>query len=98
MTEKKKKSLLEGQPVSKTITLQIPENTLSTFREEPNHFGREMRLAAAVKWYEMGALSQSRAAELADMSREEFLCALHRFGVSPFQTTPEELIREVEDA
>jgi len=54
-----------------------------------------MRLAAAVKWYEMGQVSQSKAAELAGVSRAEFLDALTRFDVSPFQVTLEELNKTV---
>ncbi len=53
-----------------------------------------MRLAAAVKWYETAAVSQSKAAEIAGLSRAEFLAALGQFGVSPFQTTSEELREE----
>ena len=55
----------------------------------------EMRLAAAVKWYEMGTLSQSKAAEIAGLSRAEFIDALNRFRVSPFQyDSVEELVGE----
>jgi predicted HTH domain antitoxin len=46
-----------------------------------------MRLAAAVKWYETGQVSQAKAAEIAGISRAEFLAALGRFGVTPFQLT-----------
>jgi hypothetical protein len=40
-------------------------------------------------------ISQSKAAEIAGISRQGFLQACDRFGVSPFQTTPEELLEEV---
>jgi predicted HTH domain antitoxin len=56
-----------------------------------------MRLAAAVKWYETQQVSQAKAAEIAGISRADFLAALDRFGVSPFQITAEELIQEVGD-
>jgi len=39
---------------------------------------------AAVKLYEMGRLSSGRAAELAGMSRVEFLMNLGRYKVFPF--------------
>jgi predicted HTH domain antitoxin len=56
----------------------------------------EMRLAAAVKWNEMGTVSQSKAAEIAGVSRAEFIDALNRFRVSPFQNdSVEELLGEV---
>ena len=56
-----------------------------------------MRLAAAVKWYEMEQISQSKAAEIAGISRAEFLTALAHFKVSPFQITADNLIQEVAD-
>lgn len=81
--------------MSVTVTIDLPDSVLSALRESPGGFAREMRLAAAVKWYEVGRISQSKAAEVAGLSREEFIEALGRFGVSPFQTTPEELDREL---
>ena len=46
------------------------------------------------KWYELKVLSQERAAQVAGLSRAEFLDALGRFGVSPFQYGPEEVLEE----
>jgi len=56
---------------------------------------REIRLAAAVKWYEMHLISQAKAAEITGVSRAEFLTALTRFGVSPFQYEAGEIVQEV---
>lgn len=77
------------------LTLELPQDIFSALRQEPEVFLREMRLAAAVKWYETEQISQSKAAEVAGISRAEFLAALARFGVSPFQITADELIAEV---
>jgi hypothetical protein len=47
--------------------------------------------AAAVKWYELRWISQGRAAEIAGVPRTEFIDALSRYEVSPFQETMADL-------
>jgi predicted HTH domain antitoxin len=80
------------------LTIELPEDVFSLLRKSPTEFVGELRLAAAAKWYELGMISQSKASELAGVSRQEFLLALTRFKVSPFQVTPEELAQEAADA
>lgn len=77
------------------ISIELPEGAFCALRISPENFVQEMRLAAAVKWYEVGMISQSKAAEIAGVSRQKFLEALSRFNVSPFQETPEELAQEL---
>ncbi len=77
------------------ISIELPEGAFSALRISPETFVQEMRLAAAVKWYEVGMISQSKAAEIAGVSRQKFLEVLSRFNVSPFQVTPEELAQEL---
>ena len=81
--------------MSVQITIDLPESVFSALRSSPDTFVQEMRLAAAVKWYEMEMISQSKAVEIAGVSRHEFLEALSRFKVSPFQVSPEELAEEL---
>ncbi|MCG3197792.1 MAG: hypothetical protein GHCLOJNM_02283 [bacterium] len=76
------------------VALEMPEDAFSALRTNPENFAREMRLAAAVRCYELGMISQGKAAEIADLSRQEFMLACSRLGVSPFQTKPEELAEE----
>jgi len=76
------------------ISVELPRGVLSALRQDPTTFVKEMRLAAAVKWYEMQTVSQAKAAEIAGVSRTEFLNSLARFGVSPFQYSADELIEE----
>lgn len=34
------------------MTIEMPEEALGALRKDPRDFVRELRLAAAVKWYE----------------------------------------------
>ena len=77
------------------IEMDFPESAFSALRLNPAQFARELRLAAALKWYEAGMISQSKAAELAALPREAFLLSAGRFQVSAVQTTPEELAEEL---
>jgi predicted HTH domain antitoxin len=70
---------------TRQITLSIPETVLLAEKTDEASFAREIRMLAAVKLYELGRLSSGRAAELAGMSRVEFLLALGRYKVFPFQ-------------
>jgi len=76
------------------LTIDMPEGALATLHQDPQEFTRALRLAAAVKWYEMRRVSQGRAAEIAGVSRSAFLTALEQFGVSPFQEDAVEMLEE----
>lgn len=78
-----------------TITINLPETAFAALHKAPEEFAREMRVAAAVKWYELGELSQGKAAEVAGLTRSEFITALARFKVSPLQYGTEELAEEL---
>jgi len=72
----------------------LPLGVFSTFKKTPAEFANDIRLTAAVKWYEMGVISQEKAAEIAGLCREDFIMSLSRFIVSPFQYTAEEVLQE----
>lgn len=76
------------------ISIDLPRDAFSALRQDPAGFVREMRVAAAVKWYETGVLSQGKAADIAGLSRADFIHALNQFKVSPFQYTADEIVAE----
>jgi predicted HTH domain antitoxin len=78
--------------MTRTICMEVDEELLLGMNKSPEELAGEMRLAAAVKWYEMGMISQETAARLSGMGRAAFIDALSRFGVSPFQETAEEIL------
>lgn len=76
------------------ISIELDRSVLSALRQDPSNFAREMRMAAAAKWYEIGRVSQGKAAEIAGVSRAEFLTALANYGVSPWQYDADEVVQE----
>jgi predicted HTH domain antitoxin len=84
--------------MSVVLQIDLPETAFSAIRKNPSEFVTEMRLAAAVKWYEMGIISQEKAAEVAGVSRSDFIFSLARFEVSPFQYTADDIEKELRDA
>ncbi len=78
-----------------TVSINLPDTAFAALRKAPDDFASEMRVAAAVKWYELGELSQGKAAEIAGLTRAGFIEALARFKVSPIQYTAEELAEEL---
>jgi len=84
--------------MSVALKFDMPEGAFSALRKDPNEFTKELRLAAAVKWYEMGIISQEKAAEIAGLSRAEFILSLSRFNVSPFQYSADEIEKELQNA
>lgn len=81
-----------------TVSINLPDNVFASVRKDPGEFAQAMRLAAVVKWYEIGEVSQGRAAEIAGLSRADFITALSQFHVTPFQYTAAELEAELADA
>lgn len=70
---------------TRQIVIDVPEKILLAEKTDETAFGREIRILAAVKLYELGRLSSGRAAELAGMPRVEFLLELGRYQVFPFE-------------
>lgn len=77
--------------MSRHVTVEVPDDTMQVLGEDATRFGREMFVAAVLRWFEEGRLSQGQAAELLGMKRGEFFDLLQEHRVSPVQMSVEEL-------
>jgi predicted HTH domain antitoxin len=79
---------------TRQIIIDIPEKLLLAEKTDEATFARELLVLAAVKLYELGRLSSGRAAELAGMSRIEFLLNLRHYKVFPLEAE----LRDLEES
>lgn len=77
------------------LEIEVPESAFSSLRQTPERFASELRLAACIKWYELGRLSQAKAAEIVGLSRAEFIDALRDYGVAAIQVDSGSLRQEL---
>ena len=61
-----------------TVTLDFPDELVSSVGRSTEDFADKLRLAAAIHWYSRGEISQETAAQVAGLDRTDFLMALSR--------------------
>ncbi len=76
------------------ILLEFPDESLLAFKGSEERAGKEVLMAAAVKFYEMGHLSSGAAARLAGVPRTFFLARLADYGVDTFKFDEDEFEKE----
>jgi predicted HTH domain antitoxin len=81
-----------------TIQVRLPDEVLVALKHSPEQFEAELRLAAAIHWYQQGTLSQERAAQCAGMDRTDFLAELAHRHIDVFPVDFDDLPREIADA
>jgi predicted HTH domain antitoxin len=79
----------------KKLTLTYPDDFEQAVQLTPEEMEAHIRLMAALKMFELGKLSSGKAAELAGLSRVEFLETCGRYRVSVFNYPLEELEAEL---
>jgi predicted HTH domain antitoxin len=77
------------------LTIELPDEVYTTLRRSPGEVQKEVRLAAAIRWYSQGLISQERAAGIAGLDRTDFLIALGREKVDAFHVDFDELACEI---
>jgi predicted HTH domain antitoxin len=80
------------------VTFSVPDEILLALRATPEILASRIRLAAAMKLYEMGQLSSGAASQLADVPKPYFLEHLADYGVDTFDLGEEELSRDLKNA
>ncbi|MDZ7261897.1 MAG: UPF0175 family protein [candidate division KSB1 bacterium] len=78
--------------------ISYPRELLLSLKETEQSFIRELKILAAVKLFEMGKLSLGKAAQLADMNKYQFILTLGEHKVSIFETSYEELKKDIANA
>jgi len=77
-----------------TLTLAIPIDSLALPGVSPESLVSEARFMLALKLFEVGRLSSSKAGDLCGMGRVEFLFAAGRAGVPVLALDDDELSTE----
>jgi predicted HTH domain antitoxin len=77
------------------IKLSLPDEVLVALKRAPDQMAEEIRLAAAMKLYELGRLSSGAAAVLAGVPRMVFLSKLAEYGIATFKLSAEELAEDL---
>jgi len=77
-----------------SITLDIPDSVVKSFRVPEAELEQRLRMELAVTIYAQGLLSFGKAAELANMSRFQFADLVTERGIAPHYG-PEELAEDL---
>jgi predicted HTH domain antitoxin len=80
----------------KRVEILLSVETFAGLDRDSAQLAADLRAAAAAKWYEVGRVSQEVAAQIAGVSRSEFVSILSDLKVSPMQETAEEALAGAE--
>ena len=76
------------------IVMEIPDESLLALKLSPDQAEEALRMAAAVKFFELGRLSSGAAAHLAGVPLVVFLSRIADYGIDTFRLSSEDIQRE----
>jgi predicted HTH domain antitoxin len=77
------------------VHIELPDVVCTVLHCAPEALSRELRLAAAVHWYQHGRISQEWGATIAGMDRTDFLLTLADMSKESFHVDFDDLDREL---
>ena len=83
------------QQIMAQVRIELPDAVCSLLQCAPGTLDKELRLAAAIQWYQQGRISQEWAARIAGMDRTDFMLTLSHMGKESFLVDFEDLDREL---
>ncbi len=81
-----------------SMQVDYPEFLPDILAESRDEFENEARMAMAAKLFELRKISSGHAAQIAGVTRVQFLLRLHSFGVSAINIDADELERDFDNA
>ncbi|MFV0606950.1 MAG: UPF0175 family protein [Niabella sp.] len=82
--------------MAQVISVEYPDYLANSMRMNKNDFGKEVKISALVKLYELGKVSSGTAAKVLQMSRIDFLDLLSKYNVTFLNTV--DLKEDMENA
>lgn len=82
----------------RVVEIPYPDDLPEALGQSPESFERQLRFLVAAKIYELGQISSGRAADLAGMTRVEFLENLGQYRISAINYPLSDLEQEIKEA
>ena len=79
----------------RNISFLVPEEIIFTLNENINEFPNNIRLFSALQFYKMHKLSLGKAAELANIDKENFISQLGKHKIPLIDYNADELKKEL---
>ncbi len=78
-----------------SFVINLPDDLAASIEMTPEELASQVRLMAALKMFELGKISTGKAAELAGLTKVDFIEVCSRYHVSMFNYKPDEVEAEL---